>query len=381
MPKLIKRFVDSAPLPQPGEKDIMLWDEEIKGFGIRIKPTGVKSYLVQYRNDGRSRRLTLGKHGTITAEEARQLAKEHLGDVAKGNDPAEEKLQKRKAPTFAQLAEDYMERHAKPNKRPASIKTDQATIDKILLPKLANRKVREIRQRDIEQVILRLQKTPYRANRVRALLSKLFSLAESWGWCDKNPVRGVQKFPEHKRDRWLSEDELKRLALVLEHHPNKRAVTIVRLLILTGARRGELMKAKWEDFDLQRGVWSKPAHTTKQKRTEHVPLSEDALIILKDWLNDAPSKMSYIFPGDTSDQPITDIKHFWEGVREAADLADVRIHDLRHTFASHLVSSGVSLPIVGRLLGHTQPQTTQRYAHLADDPLREAANIMKIKLE
>ncbi|MEH6478036.1 MAG: tyrosine-type recombinase/integrase [Sneathiella sp.] len=380
MPKLIKRNVDLASLPQPGEKDIMLWDDEIKGFGIRIKHTGVKSYLIQYRREGRSRRLTLGKHGTITAEEARQLAKEHLGGVAKGNDPAEEKLQKRKAPTFAQLAEDYMERHAKPNKRPASVKTDQATIDKILLPRLANRKVREIRQRDIEQIILSLQKTPYRANRVRALASKLFTLAESWEWCEKNPVRGIQKFPEHKRDRWLSEEELKRLASVLETHPNKRAVTIVRLLILTGARRGELMKAKWEDFDLQRGVWSKPAHTTKQKRTEHTPLSEDAVKILLDWLEAAATKTGYTFPGNAPDQPVTDIKHFWEGVREAADLPDVRLHDLRHTFASHLVSSGVSLPIVGRLLGHTQPQTTQRYAHMADDPMREAAKIMSEKL-
>ncbi|MCC3305539.1 tyrosine-type recombinase/integrase [Sneathiella sp. HT1-7] len=376
MPKLTKRFVDLAALPSPGEKDIFHWDSELKGFGLRIKHTGIKSYLVQYRKDGRSRRLTLAKHGALTADQARQRARIELGNVAKGEDPAEDRQQQRKAPTFAHLAEDYIKRHALPNKRPKSVKDDQSMLDNYLLPKLGNLKVQNIRQRDLEQIILKLRETPYRANRVRALASKMFNLAGHWGWSDKNPVTGIPKFQEQKRDRWLSEGELQRLATVLENHPNERAVTIVRMLILTGARRGELMSAKWEDFNFERAVWTKPAHTTKQKRTEYVPLSDDAIRIMTDWRDGQPEIGEYAFPGKRAGQPVTEIKRFWDEVRAAANLPDVRLHDLRHTFASHLVSSGVSLPIVGKLLGHTQPQTTQRYAHLADDPLREAANKM-----
>ncbi|MEP4190387.1 MAG: tyrosine-type recombinase/integrase, partial [Sneathiella sp.] len=340
MPKLTKRFVDLAILPSPDEKDIFHWDSELKGLGLRIKHTGVKSYLVQYRKDGRSRRLTLGKHGALTADQARQRARIELGNVASGEDPAEDRLQQRKAPTFSQLAEDYMERHAKPNKRPKSIKDDQSMLDNYLLPRLANHKVKEIRQRDMEQIILKLKDTPYRANRVRALASKMFSLAVNWSWADKNLLTGIPKFQEQKRDRWLSEEELKRLASVLDQHPNRRGATIVRLLILTGARRGELMQSKWEDFNFDRGTWTKPAHTTKQKRTEYVPLSADAIQVLLDWRELCPPDSEYTFPGKVTGQPITEIKRFWDEVRAAANLPNVRLHDLRHTFASHLVSSG-----------------------------------------
>ncbi len=376
MSKLTKRFVDLITLPALGDKDIFHWDSELKGFGLRVKHTGIKSYLVQYRKDGRSRRMTLGKHGALTTDQARQRARIELGNVANGEDPAEDRLQKRKAPTFEDLAIDYLERHAKPNKRPKSVKDDQSMLSNYLLPRLAKKKVKGIHQRDMEQIILKLQETPYRANRVRALASKMFTLAEHWGWCEKNPVRAIPKFQEQKRDRWLSEEELHRLATVLDKHPNRRGVTIIKILILTGARRGELMGSKWEDFDLNRGVWRKPAHTTKQKRTEHVPISNDALRIMENWKSETPYISEYTFPGTKMDRPITEIKRFWDEVRQSANLPDVRLHDLRHSFASHLVSNGISLPIVGRLLGHTQSQTTQRYAHLADDPLRKAADAM-----
>jgi len=204
----------------------------------------------------------------------------------------------------------------------------------------------------------------------------MFSLAKAWEWRTDNPVEGVQKYQEAKRDRWLKEDELKRLVSVLSGHPNQRAANIIRLLILTGARKSEAMKATWDQFDLARGVWTKPAHTTKQKRVEHVPLSGAAVTLLSDMKairTNNTTESPFLFPGEVPGQPIKEIKRFWEEVRAAAGLDNVRIHDLRHTFASHLVSNGVSLPIVGRLLGHTQPQTTQRYAHLADDPMRDAA--------
>lgn len=371
MPKLTKRFVDLA---QPGPKDVFHWDEDMHGFGLRVKPSGVKSYLVQYRQNGRSRRMTLGRHGVLTAEEARKLAKKQLGSVAHGQDPAEERQTRRKAPTIKDLCDDYMERHALPNKRPVSVRDDRSMIEGVILPKLSAKKAEDVTRRDIETLLHRMKDTPYRANRVRSLLSKMFSLATAWGWRDDNPVLGIEKFQEQKRDRWLSEEELNRLGAILDQHPNRKNVMIIRLLILTGARKNEVLKATWDQFDLDRGVWTKPAHTTKQKRTEHVPLSEAATHLLVDWKVQMAGTGDYLFPGKVPGKPVYCIKAFWKEVCTAANLKDVRLHDLRHTYASHLVSNGVSLPIVGKLLGHTQPQTTQRYAHLADDPLREATN-------
>lgn len=373
MAKLTKRFIDKLepPSKNPG-KDLVLWDDDIKGFGIRVKPSGIKSYMIQYRDGRQSCRMTLGRHGVLTPEEARKQAKIELGKVAKGSNPARERKEDRAAPNMRVFADDYMERHATPNKRPGSAKEDRSMLDRIVLPKLGSRKVKDVTRRDIESLLLSLKDKPYQANRVRALLSKMFSLAVGWRWRADNPVLGIPKHQEHKRDRWLRNDELARLRDALDKSPNQRAANVVRLLLLTGARRSEVMTATWDQFDLARGVWTKPAHTTKQKRLEHVPLSSQAVALLEAILKEADKENPYVFPGNAPDKPLNDIKKFWSDIRTKAKLGDVRLHDLRHTYASHLVSDGVSLPIVGRLLGHTQPQTTQRYAHMADDPLRVA---------
>ena len=245
-------------------------------------------------------------------------------------------------------------------------------LENNVLPKLGNRKVIDVTRRDIENLHRSLKRAPYRANRALALLSKMFSLAVSWEWRDKNPVIGITRFQENKRERWLSEDELDRLYSVLEKHPDQRVANAIRLLVLTGARKSEALGATWDQFDMERGVWTKPGHATKQNKTEHIPLSQHALGLLATMkeVSDSP----FLFPGNVPDKPLQDIKRSWMRICEQAKLKDVRLHDLRHTFASHLVSRGLSLPIVGKLLGHTQAITTQRYAHLADDPLREAAN-------
>lgn len=375
MPRLTKRYVDSILAPAPdGGRDVVLWDDELPGFGVRVKPSGIKSYIIQYRNAGRSRRMTLGRHGVLTAEEARKMAREHFGKVVRGGDPAKARRDEREAPTVRDLAHDYLERHAVPNKRPSSVKDDRSMLDRLILPRLGSSKVREVSRRDVESLVLFLKATPHQANRVRALLSKMFSLAVAWEWRSDNPVKGVEKFPEHKRDRWLKDDELARLFDVLDTHPNQRAANVVRLLLLTGARRGEVLGATWDQFDLGRGVWTKPAHTTKQKRTEHLPLSAQAIALVTAMKEAADEDETYVFPGERPGKPLQEIKKFWSDARANAGIPDVRLHDLRHTYASHLVSAGMSLAIVGRLLGHTQPQTTQRYAHLADDPLRAAAD-------
>jgi integrase len=173
---------------------------------------------------------------------------------------------------------------------------------------------------------------------------------------------------------------LKRLLTALDEHPNQVAANAIRLQLLTGARIGEVLSARWENFDFDRGVWTKPSHHTKQKRTEHLPLSASALALLRGIREGAGDNSAFLFPGRKPDKPIADLKRFWKSVTASAGLEDYRIHDNRHTHASHLVSSGMSLAIVGRLLGHTNPMTTQRYAHLADDPLRAAAEVFGKKM-
>jgi integrase len=254
------------------------------------------------------------------------------------------------------------------------VRDDRSMLTNNILPALGARKVADVRRRDVEALHQSLKATPYRANHVLALLSKMFNLAVRWDWRADNPVKGVERFLEHRRERWLSPDELVRLADALERHPNRRAADAVRLLLLTGARRSEVLRAEWSHIDFRREVWSKPSLHTKQRRTEHVPLSAPAMALLADMKAKADPTCPFLFPGDAPGKPLQDIKKFWASVCEAAGLAGVRLHDLRHTYASHLVSSGLSLELVGRLLGHTQAATTKRYAHLADTPLREATN-------
>ncbi len=384
MPKLIKSIVEAVK-PDP-KRDVFVWDTQLPGFGLRVYPSGRRKYVVQYRTKGnRQRRAVLGSHGTLTAEQARSMARGMLAQVSGGGDPAGDIKAAREAPTVADLATDYLERHAIPNKRPASVKNDQSMLVRVILPRLGKVKAAAVTRRDVEVVHNGLRSTPYFANRVLALLSKMFSLAVAWGWRADNPAKGIPRFPEDKRERWLNADELTRLWSVLEEHPNHRSANAVKLMILTGSRRGEVLMASWDQFDLARGVWTKPSHHTKQKRTEHVPLSGPALALLAAMRAEAEPDPTYLFPGDEADKPLSDVNHFWQRVCRAAGLEKVRLHDLRHTYASRLVSEGVSLHIVGRLLGHTQPQTTARYAHLDDEALRRAtdrfAKVVEVEAE
>jgi integrase len=297
-----------------------------------------------------------------------------LADAMRGEDPVEIRKASRRAPSLADLAADYLERHAVPKKRPKSVRDDRAMLDKIIVPKLGAKKVASIGRRDIEAIHVAMKDRPYQANRVLSLLSKMFNLAVEWEWRPDNPARGIERYEEQKRDRWLSDDELRRLCTVLDEHTNTRAANAVRLQLLTGARLGEVLGSRKGDFDLQRGVWTKPSHQTKQKRTEHIPLNAQALALIASIIETSDPDSPFLLRGNKPGQPLRDIKKFWSAAVHKAGIINYRRHDNRHTYASHLVSSGLSLEIVGRLLGHTTATTTKRYAHLADDPLRAATN-------
>lgn len=377
MPKLTKRFVESI-VPDP-KKITKYWDEELRRFGVIVMPSGRRTYCIEYRNEDRiQKRIKIGIHGQITAEEARNLAKVKLGQVAHGDDIAEQTKKIRNLPTFSELADDYLKTHGK-KKREKSFSEDQRLLKSHILPVLGSLKVANITRRQIEEIHLKMSSSPYQANRIIALLSKIFSIAVSWGVCDENPVKGIQKYQEEKRDRWLSEKELERFWEVLDNHPKSLSVCVFKFLLLTGARKGEALSATWDQFNLEKGVWTKPSHLTKQKKTEHLPLSELTLALLRH-VKALSGDSVFVFPGRLPGQPIKELKTIWKTLLKEAKIDNVRIHDLRHTHASHLVSSGLSLSIVGKLLGHTQASTTQRYAHLADAPLRQAVELFSTKV-
>lgn len=378
--KLTKSAVDRIEPKEKGEQ--VYWDVELPGFGLRVKHTGTKSFIVQYRNrsTGRSRRKTIGTLGPLmTLHQAKEIARGILSDVVRGADPVVSHREFRNAPSVAELAQRYLLEHAEPKKRSSSVKNDRCYLERHIIPRLGSMKVHEVRPQDVQALHNSIADTPYQANRVLALASKMFSLAVRWEARPDNPAKGIEKFVEAKRHRWLSDSELARLTEALDSHPNQIAANTIRLQLLTGARIGEVLTASWDDFDLERGVWTKPSHHTKQKRTEHLPLSSFA-VELMERIHSTSTSRNYVFANPSTRKPYRDLRRFWAAVTTSAKLEDYRIHDNRHTHASHLVSSGMSLAIVGRLLGHTNPLTTQRYAHLADDPLREAAEIIGRKL-
>ena len=377
------------------------YDSEIPGFGLRVTPKGAKSFILNYVINGRERRYTIGSLGEYTAETARTKAIELRQQIRDGVDPFDVLEQRKqesieaqaRVRTLKQLSDAYLEKYAEPNKRAGTVYDDKSLLNGIILPALGDLHIGGIKRADIADLHASLKDTPYRANRALALLHHMFTWAmsdDSGEWSiDKNPVDGARKYHEEKRDRWLSEDELIRLADALDKYPRqcgqgalsekqrawlqteaRRAMDAIRLIMVTGCRKSEALTAQWADFDLVRGVWTKPSHRTKEKKTEHVALSVQALALLERM----DRAGEYLFPGRTRDSNLQDVKSAWVKVCKLAKLQGVRVHDLRHSFASHLVSSGVSLPVVGKLLGHTQASTTQRYAHIADNPQRIASN-------
>lgn len=357
-----------------GERPQRLWwDSEVRGFALRVTNRGAKSFVLDYRVAGRQRRITIGAYPDWTVAAARDVAKSMKRDVNLGDDPMAERHAARSAPTVQDLWMHYEATHLV-HKAARSQADERSMWQKIILPALGKTKVADLTHDQISALhrdITVARGTPVRANRTVEVLRKALNLAIRTGWRSDNPASGVRRNAEERRQRYLSTDELGKLVRALEAHPQRASANAIKLLILTGARRGEVLGARWEMFDLDKGIWTKPSAHTKQKKEHRVPLSKTAVELLRKIKEGSLGPC--VFPGTSPDRPITDIKRTWTKVCVEAGLEKVRIHDLRHSFASLLVNNGASLPLIGAMLGHTQVATTARYAHLYDDPLREAA--------
>jgi integrase len=371
--RITETLVKKLLSPPSGNK--ITYDSDLKGFGVRATASGAKAFVLNYRSAGRERRFTIGSYPEWSATAARKRAEDLKRKIDLGQDPLAHRREDRAALKIKQLCELYAERHL-PKKRERSQRDDMAIIRTIVLPRLGNMKAAAVRYDDIDSLHQDISaRAPYRANRAVALLSKIFSLAIKWEILTENPAKGIDKNPEQLRNRYLQPAEFERLMGTLDLWPNRPIAHAVLLLMLTGARRSEVLKATWDQFDLSGGLWTKPAASVKQARVHRVPLSTVAIGLLKE-MKSCGRSSEFLFPSRNSNQPIGDIKKSWAAICKKAEVKGVRIHDLRHTYASHLVSAGHSLPIIGALLGHTQAQTTHRYAHLLDDPLRAATEQM-----
>ena len=370
--KITKRMVDQ--LKSDGA-DTFYWDADLPGFGVRVRGSGRKYYVVQYRADGRVRRITLGRHGAVSAETARRRAMAAISDAKGGGDPAAARDERRKAVTMKQLGKRFLEEYVPNHCKPSTAYEYGRSVKFFIDPRIGRRKVRDIKRSDIAELHHELRETPYQANRTLGVLSKMFSQAEVWGLRPdgSNPCLHVKRYKEEKRERFLNAEEFSRLGQVLDEilhdgSETRSAVVAFRLLMLTGCRLSEIQKLQWEYVDLEAGELRLPDTKTGGRA---VPLAPSAVRLLESLPRDEDNP--WVIAGKKPGSHLTDLQHPWRRIRARAELDDVRIHDLRHSFASRALALGEGLPMIGKLLGHTQVQTTARYAHLARDTVKASA--------
>lgn len=371
MPKLTKLQIDVMTFQgkTPKHRDIR-WCESIPGFGVRVWPSGKKSFVVWYRINGRQRSYSIGRYGPLTIQQARDIAHRKLAQVIEGKDPLAERQRLAVGKTFADLAETYIERHAKPKKK--TWKEDQQRLNDHVLPFWGSRQVATIKRSDVAQLHQRIGKVfPGAANRTLQMLSKMFNCAIAWGYLEDNaanPCKGVERFPEHSRDRFVSHQEMPKLASSINGEPNVFIRSLIWLYLLTAARKKELMKIKWTQVNLVTGEIR--IGNTKNGKPHYVPLSKPALTILHALPRIAGNE--YVFCGRDEGKPLDNIDKAWRRIRKEAGLEDVWLHDLRRTVGSWVAQSGGSLVLVGNMLNQDSVRASAIYARFSRDPVRKA---------
>jgi integrase len=395
--RITKRFVDGL---RPQAKEFAVWDSKLPGFGVRVRPSGAMSYVVVYRaGSGRAapvRRYTIANVGKTAAEPARRRAKAILGAVAHGQDPAGQKATERSTLTISELADRFMAEHVEQKRKPGTVVFYRHLLDKVIRPQLGATKADKLTRAQVAKLHGSLRGTPFQANRVLAVIGSMYAFAGRSGVVPEglNPARRIEQFKEHRRERFLTSSELEQLGSVIreaetkglpwtvdekkpkaKHLPKPKnrltkispfAAASIRLLLFTGCRLREILHLKWEQVDLERGLLFLADSKTGRKT---VILNAPALAVLSGLDRIGP----HVVPGEDPEKPRADLKRPWEAISKKAGLDGVRLHDLRHTYASIGAGGGLGLPIIGRLLGHTQSETTARYAHLDNDPLRRAS--------
>lgn len=392
-----KRFVDGLAITG---REYFAWDDDLPGFGVRVRASGAKAYVFQYRaGAGRSapsRRVTIGSCASLSPDQARKIASMLSGEVRRDRDPAAERAVERKALTVAELVEEFLDQHVAA-KRKASTHADYTLLLRgKLVAEFGTMRASRLTRQELARYHSSLRTTPYRANALLRATSSLYSYAAVRGHVPEgyNPAKKIEAYPSQGRERYLTVDELERLgaslrlgeteglpwvvdetkpkakhtpkegrATKIEHH----AAAAIRLLLFTGCRLREILHLEWSHVDLDRGLLNLPDSKTGRKT---VILNAPALRILQN-----VDKVSrFVIAGEDPEKPRRDLKRPWRAVTRHAGLTGLRIHDLRHNFASFGAGGGLGLPIIGKLLGHSQPATTARYAHLDADPLRRASD-------
>jgi integrase len=376
MPKLTQAFVSRLC---PGERESFYWDSQLPGFGLRAKPSGARTFLIQYRNSGgRTRRYAIAKYGVMTVEEARKEARQLLSAVAKGTDPSADRAAGRAASTVTDLIERYMREHSEAHKKLSSVKEDRRLLDRNVKPRLGNTKAATVTRADISKLHHAMRETPYEANRTLAILSKMFNLSEVWGLRPdgSNPCRHVKRFREAKRKRFFSGDELKRIGEVLataerDGTEMPGVILAVRLLALTGCRLGEIVALRWEDVDFEKGLIRL---ADAKAGARDVMLGTPARALLADASKDG----EWAVHGPKADRPLSrwTLEKAWRRIRDAARIENARLHDFRHTVGTYGGHAGFNAFIVRDLLGHKTLAMTGRYVEHDADPVRAAADLV-----
>ena len=375
---LSKRIVDSLPA---NGKDTIFWDREMPGFGLRVYASGKKVFLVQTRAFGRSKRVTLGEHGNpLTADQARKQAAEVIVRIKTGQPPIP--LEPANDPTVADLADRYFREYVEMHCKPATVSHYRIMLRKHIVPALGERLVAEIEHKDIVLFHNKLHHSPTVANRAADILVKMFNLADAWGWrpSGSNPARSVPRFKVEKHERFLTREELSRLGEALRAAPAERlasthAAAAIYLLVLTGCRRNEILGLRWDDLNFDTGQMRLRDSKTGARM---VPMPRKAAELFAG-LSRTPGN-PWVFPGRKKGARLVNLNESWDRIRKRADLDGVRLHDLRHTFASRALALRESLPMIGDLLGHRKISTTARYAHLERDSVRDSSAKVGAKL-
>ena len=367
------------------DRDTIFWDRELPGFGVRVHPTGRKIYVAQTRADGKAaKRVTVGPHGAITAEEGRRRAAMIIARIKAGEEPVPEPLAVKLAegPTVADIAERYLEEHVAVRCKPRTESMYRLVVANYIVPRLGKRPALAVGHKEVTELHHALSAKPIMANHVVDTLSRIYNAAEDRGQIPEasNPCRQVVKYRERKRERFLTDEEFRRLGRVLDEAETCKGVSVhavaaMRLLLLTGCRKGEILNLRWDQVDLEAGELRLP-DTKTGPRT--ITLSPEATTVLSRIvrLPDNP----FVIPGKIKGKAMRNLNDPWDIVCERAGLEDMRLHDCRHSYASRALALGESLPMIGRLLGHTQVETTARYAHLAQDSVRDAAERVAVSI-